>query len=168
MTMPMRTSGRAGLLLLAWIAGACGHGVVHVAPDESEPHVTWEIRTGGELGDARFVCGSAEPTRRCALAASAPGRPSLATVRLFLHAARLDTRYLGVMRVAFIEGAEQLLENRQVNVSVPPGIEPIVSTITGLVTAEAGRYSFSIALDALLAGAEVPVRIQRDVPVFVE
>jgi hypothetical protein len=38
--------------LVSLIAEGCaGHGAVNVAPDESKPHISWEIRTGGETGN---------------------------------------------------------------------------------------------------------------------
>jgi len=34
------------------MSGACAaHGVTHTAPDESRPHISWEIRTGRTTGE---------------------------------------------------------------------------------------------------------------------
>lgn len=100
-----RTSERA-LLIPFCIATACGgHRVAHVAPDESRPHISWEIRTGGAIGDNDVVCGSSQPSRECVLAASAAERRSLVTEHLYLHAAKEPTSYLGVMQVPFMEGS---------------------------------------------------------------
>jgi hypothetical protein len=76
----MRAFCRATLtacLVLPLSAGCAGHRPTHVAADESRPHITWEIRTGGDLGDDVLVCGSPEPTRTCVLGASSErnGRP---------------------------------------------------------------------------------------------
>lgn len=154
--------------ILAGAAAACaGHGVVHVAPDESQPHITWEIRAGGETGDANFVCGSAQPSRACTLPASTPERVSLATVQVYLHAARVETNYLGQVRVPFIAGADQLLRDREISVTVPPDSRPVGSAITGRVTGVAGSYTYAIELDAIQPGAAVPLRIVEHVPVLV-
>jgi len=56
--------------LLISILSGCGHRVVHVAPDESRPHITWEIRSGGDVGDAELVCGSVRLGEACVLSAS--------------------------------------------------------------------------------------------------
>ena len=60
-----------GLLLPLLFSAACGgNAPVHTTPDQSRPHITWEIRTGGEFGDDEFVCGSAKPAARCTLTAN--------------------------------------------------------------------------------------------------
>lgn len=157
---------RTALLIVVVTSGACGHRVAHVAPDESRPHVTWEIRAGGEAGDAELVCGSTRPSQRCVLTASTPDRQSTATVRLFLHAARRQTRYLGVMRVPFIEGAERLA-GREVSATVPPDSQPVGASVSGPVTPTPGEYMFRVSLDAQEDGTAMAQRIEDEVPVSV-
>jgi hypothetical protein len=153
-----RTSERA-LLIPFCVATACGgHRVAHVAPDESRPHITWEIRTGGDIGDDEFVCGSSQPSRECALAASTADRRSLVTVHLYLHAAKEPTSYLGVMQVPFMEGSERVMD-KEVSATVPPGSQPVGSTLSGRVTSKAGSYSFRILLDAIQANSSSSQRI---------
>ena len=153
-------------ILLIWLAPlACGctvDRVAHVAPDESRPHITWEIREGGE--DERFVCGSTEPSRQCALTASPEGRATEATVRLFLHAAAADTSYLGLMTTPFLDGASK---DREISITVPQDSRPVQSTVIGRVTAKAGTYLFGIALDGRQQGIPAPVRITHQIPVVV-
>jgi hypothetical protein len=113
------------------------------------------------------VCGSIERSAECVLTASTPDFRSLTTVRLFLHAARYQTSYLGVMQVPFIEGSERLL-SREVSATVPPGSQPVGSAVSGQVTAKAGVYTFSITLDATQAGMPAPERIEERAPVTVK
>lgn len=116
-------TGRVLLIPFCIVTGCGGHRVAHVAPDESRPHVTWEIRTGGDVGEDDFVCGSSLPAAACVLAASTADRRSLVTVHLYLHAAKVPTSYLGVMQVPFMEGSERLTD-KEVSATVPPGSQP--------------------------------------------
>lgn len=162
------TGGVGTTLVAAWMAAACGgHRVPHVAPDESRPHVTWEIRTGDEPENEAFVCGSSQPTRDCVLAASTAQRRSLATVHLYLHEASDTTRYTGVMQVPFMDGPARLTD-RQVNATVPAGSQPVGSTFSGRVTAKAGRYTFKILLDATQPPSATSQRIEEEVSVQVK
>jgi hypothetical protein len=162
-----RSTCRSSLLIAAAIVAACGHRVPHVAPDESRPHITWEIRTGGDLGRARFVCGSSQPSRACVLAASAAEQPSLTTVHVYLHAARGQTSYLGVTQVPFIEGSAPL-RDREVSATVPANSQPVGSVVSGRVTTTPGRYVFRISLEATTAGTGTSRRIAEEIPVSVE
>ena len=153
------------LVCLTLLSGGCAETrVEHVAPDESRPHVTWEIREGGESGDERFVCGSTEPSRPCALTAGAGQGSNESTVRLFLHAAATDTSYLGLMTTPFVERPSK---DREISITVPRGSQPVLSMVTGRVTMTPGAYSFIIALDATQSGAAAPVRITEQIPVTV-
>src|SRR5687767_5820699 len=151
------------LIWLAPLAGSCAvDRVAHVAPDESRPHITWEIREGGEA--ERFVCGSTEPSRQCALVASTEEGPNEATVRLFLHAAAADTSYLGLMTTPFLDGPSK---DREISITVPQGSRPVQSTVIGKLTTKPGTYSFGIALDARQPGVPAPLRITHQIPVVV-
>jgi hypothetical protein len=150
------------------ISGACAaHGVTHTASDESRPHISWEIRTGGTTGDDDLVCASSQPSPACVLAASTKDTPVLTTVQLFLHAAAQPTTYKGVMRVPFIAGSGQKAGG-EVNDSVPPGSQPVGMTVSGLVTSKPGRYALTISLDATQAGTATPQRIAQETPVTVK
>ena len=153
-------------ILLIWLsplAGSCAvDRVPHVAPDESRPHITWELRDGGE--SERFVCGSTEPSRPCGLVASTGERSNEATVRLFLHAAAGDTSYLGVMTTPFLDGAAK---DREISITVPKDSRPVQSTVIGRMTTKPGAYSFGIALDATQHGVPAPARITHEIAVVV-
>lgn len=156
------------VLIPLCIATACGgHRVAHIAPDESRPHITWEIRTGGDTGDDDFVCGSSQPARECVLAASTSDRRSLVTVHLYLHAAKRPTTYLGVTQVPFIESSERL-KDREVSAAVPPDSQPVGSTLSGRVTSKAGRYTFRIMLDAVQEAVATSQRLVEEAVVLVK
>lgn len=159
-------AGPASLLFaLPLLAAACaGHGVPHVAPDESQPHVTWEVRTGGYTGDRSFVCGSSDPSKQCTLTAGAGPRGTAVTVRLFLHAANTQTNYLGVMKTPFVDGSASV---REISLTVPRGSRPVSSFLSGKVIDKPGTYSLNIALDATQASSDAPVRIAEQHAVLV-
>jgi hypothetical protein len=130
------------------------------------PQVSWEIRSGGEFGDARTVCSSADAQPDCTLAAQRNGSRNLATVRVYLHAAARQTRYLGSVQVPFVPGSNRGTLG-EINTTVPSNSSPVGATMNGLVTAEPGVYRLDIALDALQVGEASPVRLARNVPVTV-
>jgi hypothetical protein len=145
------------------VSGACaGNRVPHVAPDESRPHITWEIRSR-ESGESRFVCGSIEPSRPCVLAASASRQGTGVTVQLYLHAASTQTSYLGLMETPFVDGVKE----REISLTVPRGSQPVSSLLSGRVIEAPGTYPLSIALDATQTGADAPIRIAQQIPVVV-
>jgi hypothetical protein len=150
-------------LLLTALASCAEHRVEHVAPDESRPHITWEIRRDR---DRESVCGSAEPGRPCELLASTPGQPSSVAVHLFLHAAAQQTSYLGVMKTSFLEDVGALM-NREVSITVPRGSRPVGVTLNARVSSRPGTYALSIALDATQAGDPASTRLSQEIAVRV-
>ena len=160
----VRYGQRAWLVFLFAVSGACaGNRVPHVAPDESRPHITWEIRSREGSGGVRFVCGSIEPSRPCVLSASASQQGTGVTVQLHLHAASTQTSYLGLMKTPFVDG----VKDREINLTVPRGSQPVSSLVSGRLVDSPGTYSLSIALDATQEGVEAPIRITQQVPVVV-
>jgi hypothetical protein len=155
----------ASLLILC---AACGGppGTIHVAPDESRPHITWEIRTGGEFGDGQFVCGSAKPAAACTLAASTDQRRSLVILHLFLHAAARQTNYVGAWRAPFLQGWTAK-DYRDVSGTVSPGGEPYDVSVSCNVTDVPGKYAFSVLLDGAQEGVPDSNRIAVEIPVTV-
>ena len=149
------------------LMGCAEHGgAVHVAPDESKPHVSWEIRTGGQGGERELTCGSDKPSVPCELSAALPDRPSAATVHLYLHAAAEMTSYLGVLSVPFLEG--QRPADREVSITVPPGSQPVGVTISAAVVSKPGSYRLGIRLDASQGSVGASSRIVEDIPVTVK
>jgi hypothetical protein len=162
----LRAAVYVPLGLLIGGMGCAARGVSHTAPDESKPHISWEIRSGGRFGDSDLVCASSRPSAACVLTASSEQRPNLATVRVYLHAAAKPTSYLGTGRAPFISGADQPRAG-EVNATVEPGSEPVGITVNGIVTRNPGRYALTIALDATQQGSPQSMRIDQDVPVTV-
>lgn len=167
-TLPMTRVFLAawGSAVLIVGAGCAAHSVKHTAPDESKPHVTWDIRAGGEHGDERLVCDNTTPAASCVLPASTTANPTRATAGLYLHSGARQVTYLGMMRVSFMQGST-VLRDREVSARLEPGVRPLAVTVNGLVTTEPGQYEFSIGLDALEEGATTPQRIAQTVPVTV-
>jgi hypothetical protein len=153
--------------MLLPLLGCAGHGPAHVAPDESRPHITWEIRAGGDEGDAELICGSSQPGKPCVLQASTEKTPSLATVRLFVHAAAQPTSYLGFMRAPFF-GTDAGRKLGEVNTTVKPGSRPVSTNVIGRVTSQPGTYTLTISVDATQPGAPNPVHFSEEVPVVVK
>jgi hypothetical protein len=151
----------------ALVSAACGgRGTVHTAPDESRPHITWEISVGGEFGDATVVCGSVKPTAPCILLPSTPARPTLSSLRLYLHAAKQQTNYIGAWRAPFLQGWTAK-DYRDVSGTVKPGDDPFVVNVSGNVTDKPAAYTFSVLLDGAQEGVPAGNRIVLDVPVEV-
>lgn len=146
---------------------ACGgQRTIHTEPDDSRPHISWEIRTGGEFGDAQFVCGSDKPATSCLLPASTDKERTLVMLHVYFHAAAAQTNYVGVWRAPFFRGWAPS-DSRDVSGMVRPGGDPYDFSISGIVTDKAGTYSFDIRLDAAQEGVPSGNRITLDIPVTV-
>ena len=155
------------VLLVGGVTGGCaGSKVIHTAADESRPHITWEIRTGGEYGDADLVCGSSKPGQACVLPSGASDKPATVMLRLSLHAAAVQTNYLGVWRAPFLEGWTQK-DYREVSGAVRPGDRPVGASVSGRVTDKPGSYEFNVLLDTAQEGSPAGHRIVLDIPVTV-
>ena len=153
--------------LVPLLAGCAAGRVPERSPDPARPHVSWEIRAGGDLGDARRICASADPAPSCVLQASTDADRRLATVRVSFHpAAKAEARYLGYVEVPFVRGAGPL-NTSEISLTVRDGSSPVSRSINGVVTSDPGSYSLTIALDAILTGSAEPVRIAREIPVTV-
>ena len=156
----------AMVLLLSCSIGCATRGVTHVAPDESQPHFSWEIRTGGQEGDDKLVCGSAERAQGCTLVASSDKRPVVASVHLAVHPAAEPTSYLGFMRLSFFQGNDTRKVG-EVNTTVQPGSRPVHAMITGQVTSKPGTYTLVISVDATQPGLPAPKHLPEEVKVTV-
>ena len=151
----------------ALLSAACGsRATVHTAPDESRPHITWEISIGGEFGEGTVVCGSTKPGVACVLPASTSSRTTMSALRLYLHAAEQRTNYIGAWRAPFLQGWTPS-NYRDVSGTVAAGADPFVVNVNGNVTNKPGRYTFSVLLDGAQEGVPAGNRIVLDVPVEV-
>ena len=145
-------------------AVACAErGAAHIAPDESRPNITWEIRDG--RGEERFVCSSTRQATACTISASTDQRRNPVTVHLSLHAAKAETRYLGLMRTPFVMGGDDP-HTGEVSIAVPPGSAPVNKSLSGAATQKPGSYNLTIALDAMQQDQLVD-RIEATVPVII-
>ena len=147
--------------------GCAGHGPVHVAPDESRPHLTWDIQAGGKDGTEELMCGSSQRAKPCVLRASTQETPSLATIRLFVHAAAQPTSYLGFMGVPLF-GSDVDRKLGEVNTTVKPGSRPVGTTVFGRLTTQPRTYTLTISVEATQPGRRIPFTYSKDVPVMVQ
>ena len=154
----------SALLLL----GACGGApkTVHVAPDESRPHITWEIRAGGDYNAEEFVCGSLQPTASCTLPASKPSVWTFVAIYIDLHAAAGPTNYVGTWRAPFLNRWTPA-DFREVSDSVKPGEKPHQITVSGIGTRQPGQYRFTVTLEGAQEGVPSTTPISIDIPVTV-
>lgn len=143
---------------------ACGaHRPAHTAPDESQPHITWEIRAGGDEGEDRRICASAEPQLRCVFAGATTGSRPVTTFHLFLHPAAQTAAYDGTIALPFLEGATERV--RSISAVVQPQSEAYSSSITGLVTSTPGVYALLIDLN-VKHGATRALPIKMEIQVI--
>jgi hypothetical protein len=147
-------------------AGCGTHGVAHVAPDESRPHLSWEIRAGGTDGDAQSVCGSNHAGKPCVLTASSDARRTLATVHVLAHAAARPTTYLGFVRAPFLEGDADR-RPAEISVTLAPGSRPVGTTILGRVTTP-GSSTLTILMEATQPGDAFPAAIGQKIDVTIK
>jgi hypothetical protein len=164
--MPAATSRIAPVLAIL-SSGCASHGEIHIAPDESKPHISWELRAGKNEGDEEFICGSAQPSKECELIASSDEDPRLAALHLLGHAAAQPTSYLGFMRASFLEGAAER-KVAEINVTIEPGSRPTGPTVIGRVTSKAGTYTLAISVDATQPQTPAPQHISQEATVVVK
>ena len=161
----MRTS-RAALVALILASASCSTRLATpAAPGGARPRISWEIRTGGDDGDARLACESSQRPPSCSLEASTDERLSFTNVRLRLHAAAKPTSYLGFMQVPLVQGAGTA--SREISASVPPGSSPVGASVHGLINRQPGTYTMTITIDMLQEGWTQAERIAEAVSVTV-
>ena len=154
------------MALLVGAIACSGHTApLHVEPDESGPHISWEIRAGQE-GEGQFVCSSVRLADACLIPLSTDQRRTPVTVHVQLHATKVETRYQGNVRPTFFVGAADPHVG-QVDVTVSPGSAPFNTSLTDVAIRTPGTYALTIALDAV-QGGRTASRITANVPVTVK
>ena len=158
-------------MLVALSLSACaGHRIPHTATDESQPHITWELRTGGEEGEEGVVCESAQAQPLCALPGgtipTGTGRRALSTFHLYMHSASQVVTYEGTVFLPFFEGANGR-SGRAISVTVKPGDAPQSISVTGLTASKAGAHALRIALKVTIGGKPAP-DIKQEVKVVLQ
>ncbi len=154
-----RRATRFVALLFMTCSSACGtHAVTHTAPDETRPHYSWEIRSGG--ADEHVVCSSAQPSAGCVLQGG-----SRITLHVAFHSTQQATTYTGQMNVPFIEGIGQG-GVRDLNAVVPEGGQPVNTSIDGEVIRQPGTYLFTLSVTAK-QGSQSGISLPSQVKVVV-
>ena len=116
---------------------------------------------------SELMCGSSQRGKPCVLPASTEKTPSLAVIRLFVHAAAQPTSYLGFMRVPLF-GTDEDRKFGEVNTTVKPGSRPVGTTVFGRLTTQPKTYTLTISVEATQPGAPNPVHLFENVPVMVQ
>ena len=111
------------------------------------PHISWEIETGTAADNHAAVACRSEPRTRCVVVASTVGQQSFATVHVYYHSTRSDTKYAGAVLIGFFGGPENGHEVKPA-LTVKANSRPISSALTDVVTAKPGQYSVRISLIA--------------------
>lgn len=152
------------LLVVLFVQGCGGHRVVHTAPDESQPHITWEIRTGGEEGEERLACEAGQPQPQCELSASSTDRREMTTIHVYMHAASQVAIYEGSLRISFLGTSAE--SERLISTTVNPGDPASSLTVFGVTTNKPGTYAMSVSLKVTHGGKDAG-QLSRDIKVIV-
>jgi hypothetical protein len=112
---------------------------------EDVPHISWEIETGTAANKHATVACRSEPRTRCIVPASTIGQQSFATVHVYYHSTRSDTKYAGSVLIGFFGGPDNGHELKPA-LTVKANSRPISSAVTDVVTTKPGRYSVRISL----------------------
>ena len=166
----MRTGLWTWVLVVLSLSACAGHKIRHTATDESQPHITWEFRTGGEEGEERVVCESAQAKPLCALPVgpipAGTGGRALSTFHLYMHSASQVATYEGTIFLPFFEGANDR-SGRAISVTVKPGDAAQSISVTGLTASKAGTHALRIALKVTIGGKPAP-DIKQEVKVVLQ
>ncbi len=161
-------SGRtSALMLVLAVTGGCAERVPEPVVVPKVPHVSWVIAVETTNGQERVVCQS-DPRTECLLPSSTRDRRTLATVHLYLHPSTAETKYVGTMRVTFLDGSSAEVHETKVDSTVGVRDAPVGASLTGIVTERAGSYSMTIALTATSPAATNAHEIQDTVQVTVK
>ena len=158
-------------ILIAVVAAAttacAGHRTVHKVTDESQPHVTWELRAGGGEGNDRLVCESSQPQPTCTLLAESgsANAPVLTNFHLHLHPAAQVATYQGAVFLTFLEGREKDT-GRAISATVKPAGPPENISVSGLGNRNRGTYQLRLRLETTVAGKPGP-QINRNIEIEV-
>lgn len=147
------------------VLGACGMRVPEPTPHpEDVPHISWEIEIGPAGGNQTVVCQSENRTS-CVVAASTNQQQSFATVHVYYHSARSDTRYDGTIQIGFFGGPAESHELKP-SITVKANSRPVSQAVTDFVTTTPGHYAIHIAVQATRAqGRTETIRDDIDVEV---
>lgn len=153
------------LVLGGIVLGACGMRVPEPSPHPGDvPHISWEIEVGPSGGSQTVICQSEERTP-CVVQASTDRQRSFATVHIYYHSARTDTKYEGTIQVGFFGGPAESHELKP-SITVKANSRPVSQAVTDFVTTTPGHYTIHIAVQAARAqGRTETIRNDIDVEV---
>lgn len=108
------------------------------------PQVGWVIMSGdADNPDKDFVCQS-NPRSECVVPVDRPDARVLSHVHVYYHAASIETKYTGSVRIGFFK------EPHEINPSIimKPGESPGNQSVSDFVSSKTGSYTLSIAVVA--------------------
>ena len=156
---------RAPLIVIAAcaFASACAKHVPEPTPHPDTPHISWSVTDDSE----RQACRSTEASS-CTLNMSGveDGR-RLGVFHVFLHAATVDTKYIGSFEAGFLVHSTATANTHSIDRIVERGSKPMNVSVTGFVRPP-GTYYVDVDLTATAAdgsGKPIPIktRIRVDI-----
>lgn len=142
-------SNLVALVGVGIVLGGCGTRVPEPSPHpEDVPHISWEIEIG-PTGHQTVACQS-ESRMPCVVLASTDRQRSFATVHVYYHSARTDTKYEGTIQVGFFVGPAETHELKP-SITVKANSRPVSQAVTDFVTTTPGHYTIHIAVQAARA-----------------
>ena len=127
------------------------------------PHVGWVIMSGdAENPDRDFICQS-NPRDECVMPVDRPDARVLSDVHVYHHAASIETKYTGSIRIGFFDQPHDI----NPNVTVKPGESPGNQSVTDFVRNKPGTYMMAIAVVATSIPTGQTLNIRDQVRVIV-
>ena len=151
----------AALMPFITSAGCHAH-VLHNAPAEELPHVSWLIAGGDDALEVNELCGTHLPGKACVLLATTAEKQQFATFLLDFHSASTQVQYAGTVVIGFMAAPVRTYEVGQ---SVAPSARYVSTGISILVAETPGAYTVEMDLTATTNGATYPIRLAVPVEV---
>lgn len=154
-----------GLTLVAMLVTGCVRRIPEPAGGHTEsPHVGWVIMSGDtDNPDRDFVCQS-NPLSECVVPADRPDARVLGHLHVYYHAASMETKYTGSIRIGFFDEPHEITPP---STPVKPGDRPGNQSVSDFVTSRPGTYTMSIAIVAMTTQTGQTQNIQDQVRVIV-
>ena len=141
-------SVRLAIGCVATLAAACGMHVPEPSPHpQDSPHLSWEIEAGTPTDAHGAVACRSEPRTPCVILATTDQQQSFATVHVYYHSSRSETKYTGTVHIGFFGGPTGGHDLKP-SITVRANSAPISQAVTDVVTTKPGRYTVQISVVA--------------------
>ena len=133
---------------VATFVAACGMHVPEPSPHpQDSPHLSWEIEAGTPTDAHGAVACRSEPRSPCVILASTDQQQLSATVHVYYHSSRSETKYTGSVHIGFFGGSTGG-HGLKPSITVRANSTPISQAVTDVVTTKPGRYTVQISVVA--------------------